>query len=888
MIFRKPLINGEIMLIATIALCTAVDPELETAIHLPHSIPLIPLHYNAKIKFSYETNDIIGECNITIYINRQTENVSMHPVTFAIFKIYLYKDFDSEKTYIPNYSFIHKRNMLTIDFTNMPELPEFLTPGRYTLIMAYMRHINNDKKYISAFSYSKEIPDNILNATGVDVMTAQQLFPCWDKIAFNATYKISIKHHKNYTALSNMPIQATENDKLEYDMMWTHFEKSSSIFIEHIKVVITSFTRIHTSVANVTFWGRKNITGYLHLAECIAQQVLYFLKRENTIDKLPKIDYVALWDNQHNTTETWGLILHREADIIRDKDSDPIGRKLKVSYLITYQIVSLWYSDVLLWSKTGFIRLLATYILYQISQDYDIINLLIVETQRESLLFATSSNEYEKNSLNYIVDYIKPSNIWRMLYHLITPNMFWTCIRTYVNSKQYNQTNDLRNMTQIILHAYPDNTNVLIIKKFISLWMVENYYYPMLYVTRNYSTHKTVFEYRNFTDKDTKHLRTFVTYTSKSMLNFEKIFVNKSFWILPQRSIVITEKFDENDWIIVNLQQIGYYRVNYDTDNWLKLAQYMNSTKYIDIHVLNRAQIIDDAFHLFIRYQLNYATFWEITAFLALETNYVVWYPMFKAFEYMTFIVSMKDANDLKEKMEKLLSGVLYRIKYEPLPYESVLIKCLRAEAIKWACIIANKECREVANMQMTRDLYSESGTFVTQSEWKAWMYCNGLVSANSTIWYDVYDKWTATPDNIKFLEYLTCSENPEIISNYLFLNSIDSILLQHNNTRVHIFLLTVAKHARNDIVCDFILQNLNNNTLMFISNKQTDKIATLIVIITHQYVVEQLNKVLEFTKVILREKQLVDAVNAKIKKRRSEYGKKSRNYGIIGLLRPR
>ncbi|XP_067216450.1 aminopeptidase N-like isoform X2 [Linepithema humile] len=712
MIFRKLLANGEIMLIATIALCTAIDLKNDTAVHyhLSDLTPdITPLHYKAKIEFSYKRNNIIGECNITIYINRQTENISMHPVTFAIFKIALYKDLLSEKIYIPNYSFIHKQSMLTIDFTNMPELPKFLSPGRYTLIIAYMRHINNYKKYISLFSYTNETPDNMLNATGVDVMTARQLFPCWDEIALNSTFEISIMHHKNYTAFSNMPIQTTENDKHEYDMMWTHFEKSSSMFIQHIKIVITTFVNISTSVANVTLWGRRNVTNRLKFAKCIVQQVLQFLKYENTVDKLPKIDYVAFWDTQHNNSVTWGLILQREADIIHDGSSDSVGHKLKVTRLITNQIVSFWYNDVLLWSKTDFVTLFATYILYQIFQDYDIMNLFIVETQRESFLFATSSNEYEKNSLNYIVDYIKPSNIWRMLYHLITPEIFWTGIRTYVNSKQYNQTDDLRNITQIILHAYPDNTNVFIIKEFISLWMVENYYYPMLYVTRNYSTNKTVFEYRYFTDKDTKHLQTFVTYTSKSKLNFEEIFVNKSFWILPQRSIVITEEFDENDWIIVNLQQIGYYRVNYDTDNWLKLAQYMNSTKYIDIHVLNRAQIIDDAFHLFIRYQLNYATFWEITAFLALETNYVVWYPMFKAFEYMTFIISIKDANDLKEMMEEILSGVLYEIGYVAQQFESDLTECLRQEAVKWACIIADKECREVAEMQMTRDLYSES-----------------------------------------------------------------------------------------------------------------------------------------------------------------------------------
>nr|XP_012224235.1 PREDICTED: aminopeptidase N-like isoform X2 [Linepithema humile] len=237
----------------------------------------------------------------------------------------------------------------------------------------------------------------MLIATDVDVITARQLLPCWDKTAFHSTFKISIKHHKNYTALSNMPIQTTENDD-KRDMMWTHFEKSPLMSIQHLRVVITTFTS-NISSANVTFWGRKNMTYYLHLAKCIAQQVLYSVKRETSIDKFPKIDYVAFWDTQHNSTETWGLIIHREADIIHNETSDPVGHKIKVSYLITYQIVSLWYNDVLLWSKPGFVRLLATYIYHQIPPDYDIINLFIVETQRDSFLFDTPSNANEMNSL---------------------------------------------------------------------------------------------------------------------------------------------------------------------------------------------------------------------------------------------------------------------------------------------------------------------------------------------------------------------------------------------------------------------------------------------------------------------------------------------------------
>ncbi|XP_067216213.1 thyrotropin-releasing hormone-degrading ectoenzyme-like isoform X2 [Linepithema humile] len=760
-IFRKLLTNGEIMLIATIAICTAINTENDTTgrYHLPDYI--IPLHYNVNIKFDYKINYVIGKCSILIHITRETKNISMHLVTFAVIKIVLYDTHHSKKVYVPKYLFNNELNMFMIHFTKDPKFPKYLPAGIYTLILTYMRDIKNNEKHFYKSLYSNRKLDNkLLNATGVDVKTARQLFPCWDKRTFNATYKISIKHHKNYTALSNMPIQTTENDK--HDMMWTHFEKSPSMSIQHLKVVIITSTNISTSVENVTFWSTRNVTNHLKFAICIAQQVLHFLKHENNIEKITKIDYIVLWDTQKDITEPWTLILQREADI-HVEDLDSVGYKLKVARLITNHIVSLWYNDVLLWSKTGFATLLATYILYQIPTNYDIINLFITETQRESFLFDTASDAIKTNSLSYHLNHVKPSNIWRMLHRLITPDMFWTGIRTYVNNKQYNQTNDLWNMMQTII---PNNSTAFIVNRLISVWIAEKY--PVLYVTRNYLSNNTIFRYLTLDfDEDTEHLSAFVTYTTKSEINFHDIFANKSFWLSPQKPKGLKQKFDKNDWIIVNLQQTGYYRVNYNTENWLNLAQYMNSVKYVDIHVLNRAQIIDDAFYFLTRRQLDYITFWEISAFLSREINYVAWYPMFKAFEYMSVIVSIKNTDPLKEKMEKILSGVLYQIGYVSKPYENKFVKCLREEAVKWACIIGNKKCRKVANEQMTRDLHSDA-TSVTQSEWKGWMYCNGLVSANKSIWYAVWYKWTGTLDDTKILEYLTCSEDPLVVSNYI------------------------------------------------------------------------------------------------------------------------
>lgn len=86
---------------------------------------------------------------------------------------------------------------------------------------------------------------------------------------------------------------------------------------------------------------------------------------------------------------------------------------------------------------------------------------------------------------------------------------------------------------------------------------------------------------------------------------------------------------------------IGYYRVNYDTENWLKLARYLNSTNYDALPVTNQAQIVDDAFYFLIKKELDLTTFWHIVSFLSRNANFIAWYPMLKAFEYMSAVFSI-------------------------------------------------------------------------------------------------------------------------------------------------------------------------------------------------------------------------------------------------------
>lgn len=74
--------------------------------------------------------------------------------------------------------------------------------------------------------------------------------------------------------------------------------------------------------------------------------------------------------------------------------------------------------------------------------------------------------------------------------------------------------------------------------------------------------------------------------------------------------------------------------MNYDAANWMALTRQLNKS-HTDIHVLNRAQLIDDAFALARAGHVNYTVPLRLTKYLTKENNTVPWRSAMKGFEYL-------------------------------------------------------------------------------------------------------------------------------------------------------------------------------------------------------------------------------------------------------------
>ncbi|RXG55869.1 Aminopeptidase N [Armadillidium vulgare] len=97
------------------------------------------------------------------------------------------------------------------------------------------------------------------------------------------------------------------------------------------------------------------------------------------------------------------------------------------------------------------------------------------------------------------------------------------------------------------------------------------------------------------------------------------------FWMFSSTHLFYMEPpIKPNEWFILNMQRTGYFRVNYDNDNWLLIIQQLieNHKVFDDI---TRAQIIDDSFALAYSEELDYEIPLTIISYLRREESpYVI------------------------------------------------------------------------------------------------------------------------------------------------------------------------------------------------------------------------------------------------------------------------
>lgn len=160
--------------------------------------------------------------------------------------------------------------------------------------------------------------------------------------------------------------------------------------------------------------------------------------------------------------------------------------------------------------------------------------------------------------------------------------------------------------------------------------------FPLIHATREGNTvtlsqQRFLITSKDHEDKSRWNLR--ITWAEKAG-DYEAPGRRLKYFPATEDTIQITLAND-TEFYVLNLKSFDYYRINYDEDNWNKIGKTLKEN-HLSIHVLNRAQIVDDLFQLARVGYLTYDFMLDIIfEYLKKEVSYVPWTSALNGLSYL-------------------------------------------------------------------------------------------------------------------------------------------------------------------------------------------------------------------------------------------------------------
>lgn len=266
--------------------------------------------------------------------------------------------------------------------------------------------------------------------------------------------------------------------------------------------------------------------------------------------------------------------------------------------------------------------------------------------------------------------------------------------------------------------------------------------FPLITASRT-GTRITLTQKRFFTETNetTDTTRWIVPITvATNALEFDNTLSRLTYFAREQQSIEITIPVDA-PFYVLNVRSYNFHRVNYDKENWLAIKEALNSVDYGGIHRSNRAQIIDDLFHLARAGYLSYDFILDILEdYIKTEIEYEPWYALLNGLNYLQIRIPDNDYRALFTRFMRNLLTPIYHIGagINRVTHPS---KLHWIRIYDWACKFGVEECIDfamvefnklVTDLEINADLKQTTvctGLRISQNNWK--YFWNKYVSTN-------------------------------------------------------------------------------------------------------------------------------------------------------------
>lgn len=784
---------------------------------------IIPTQYRIRlVPFITEDNfTTSGEVWITLKCNQTAKNITVNINDIEVLEhsVTVTQLHSKEDLRIQVIDHMYNRDAQTYSSI----LDQHVMPGgEYELYIQFVGQINDHMQgfYRSSYIDRETGQKRWLASTQFSPTDARRAFPCFDEPAFKARFTVSLARSANLSSLSNMPIRSTEPMSEMPGWEWDHYKETVPMSTYLVAFIISdlhsldaTMTNLSTSENNFRFtvWSRAFALPQTNYAASIGPRILHYLETYFNIPfPLPKQDMVALPDFGFNAMENWGLITFRESALLYDANMSTELNKKRVAEVISHELAHQWFGNLVtpwwwndLWLKEGFATFIGYQVLDHVEPSWRNKDQFIRDHLQEVFMLDALESSHpisvpveHTDQIREIFDrvsYSKGASIIRMMNHFLGEETLKRGLTNYLEAHNFSSARQDDLWDQLTLQAHQDDSLPprMTVKEIMDTWTLQTGY-PVVTVTRNYVNGSAYISQERFLlSSDSFSNDTWwvpLTYTKQEKPDFNT--TRPQLWLENVRSAVVEDLPNSTSWVLFNVHQTGFYRVNYDHTNWRLLI-----SSFQQLPDVTRAQLLDDALNLALSGRLEYTIALDLTVQLITDVEYLPWSAALTALEHLDTMLALTPAyGNFKRMLLELLDKVYNNLQFEDRPQDSHLDLLNRAKILSWACRLDHEFCvwnaKNKYRQWMLQGL-EEQDTGPISPNQKEVVYCTAIKHGGVDAWKFAWKKYQSSnvgSEKEDLLEALGCSREPWLLNRYLsWITSNTSGIRKQDGARVFV-----------------------------------------------------------------------------------------------------
>ncbi|CAF4536140.1 unnamed protein product [Rotaria sp. Silwood1] len=653
---------------------------------LPQTV--VPTHYDLTIQTFLDTFKVNGDVNIHLKVNQPTDTVILYAAELQIDQAKI--TLDSKDELSGTIEMDKENERVKITFNRQ------LEKGSYQLYLKFIGDINDRMQGFYRNKYTtpdgKEVRYGA--STQFEPADCRRAFPCWDEPNFKATFDITLITPKNLQAISNMPI-ISENEHPD-DKKWkiTKFDRTPIMSTYLVAYVVGEYDYVETKDSNgvsmrvYTPVGKKE---HGHFALDIASKVLpFYAEYFNIKYPIAKADQIAIPDFAMGAMENWGLVTYRETALLIDPKFSSMDSRQRVAIVVAHELAHQWFGNLVtmdwwtdLWLNEGFASWIEYLAVDKCYPEFDIWTQFVADTFARFLVPDALKSSHpievpighpaEIDEIFDEISYSKGSSVIRMLHDYIGDDAFRKGLHNYLKEYSY------KNTITTNLWSHLSKASNKPVNEVMSSWTFQMGY-PLVTVieeqqpnqTRTIKLNQQRFIADGSSDDENLQWKIPITIFTKSN---PKLIAKQILMDQPEITVTL-DNISEKDWIKLNYNSIGLYRVKYESKTLAHLSEPIaNKT----LSPQDRLMIQDDVAALCNAGHQSFVDYLKLLLSYKDEDNFTVWKSIASTMGDLSSLIEYTDYYDQFKKYRlNLFSSIQAKLGWDAKEHENPLVAMLR------------------------------------------------------------------------------------------------------------------------------------------------------------------------------------------------------------------